>query len=608
MALSKTQYTIRIRDKNLLPQGALTTWTDALISLRMNDVGKWSLTVRADDSLRSFFTRGNGVIITRDLGDGSAPQVICSGPIWDVVRKGTDNTFLLGGPTDDLWLKVRNALPAGGRPYMEQVLMDSPVRYLRLDETSGTVATDSSLSKQNGTYVNAPTLNVAGAIPGDPDTAVTLAAASSQRVTVPGTSAPSGNSPVSLEILFKFAANPAAVQVIACYGDSSVLNHAITLFVDTAGKINVNTGAGSATITSAAAATTGVYHRALITWDGTTLSLILDNAAAVTGTPGTLAIPATPPINIGANNTPASFFSGQVDEFAVYAAALNTTQSAAHYAAFTNTHGTYDTRTGVASTVLIGYVNANLITPVNADRDMTVMSAAADPSVGTSVTGNARYDNLLALLQQLASAGGDIGFRVVQTANGVLQFQVYAPSDKTGNAKFSEALLNLFDYSYELMGPNSNSVEVLGGGTNAGRTAVRVQDATSIANWGLVEGPIVDARDTSDTAIMTQRGQAEVNAQSEAINLSITPRDTDSVTYGRDYNLGDIVAITIDGATITNKVRSVEIKLTTADQEIVTPGIGNPTQGQAAQFLADIRRAQQLDRVQAAINRLNGAV
>jgi hypothetical protein len=66
--------------------------------------------------------------------------------------------------------------------YASTVLADSPIAYWRLGEPSGTTAT-SQTGVHNGTYVNTPTLAVAGAIgQGDADTAVTFAAASSQRV------------------------------------------------------------------------------------------------------------------------------------------------------------------------------------------------------------------------------------------------------------------------------------------------------------------------------------------------------------------------------------------------------------------------------------------
>jgi hypothetical protein len=48
--------------------------------------------------------------------------------------------------------------------YPDAVLADNPVSYWRLDETSGSTATDSK-GANAGTYVNGPTLNQAGALP-----------------------------------------------------------------------------------------------------------------------------------------------------------------------------------------------------------------------------------------------------------------------------------------------------------------------------------------------------------------------------------------------------------------------------------------------------------
>lgn len=608
-------YSIRVRDNNLVPQGQLVGWTAGDIVLRMNDVGKWAFTVRADDALRSLFaTRGAGIIVSVDLGDGFGSRTVMSGPVWLIERTGLDNFYTLGGPTDEWWLRARNCLPQGGRCYMEQILVDSPVRYLRLDETGGTTALDFSTTPLNGTYINAPTLSVTGAIPGDPDTAITLAAASLQRVSVPtvGISAPTftlntGNAPISFAILLKIAAAPASSQYVLDYGNPTRTNHQnMALFVDSAGKLNADVG-GAALLTSAAALTTGVWHLAHLTWDSTNLRLFVDNVQVGTGaTPGAQAIPVSPTLNIGSTTVPGNFFSGSVDEFVAFNAPLSAAQIAAENVAFTQTHGAYDTRSGTASTVIYAYVAANLVSPLNLDRQNARISSAIDTGLGTTVNANARGQNLLALCQQLASAGGDIGFKVTQTANGQLTFSCYQPNDRTANVKFSLDLRNLFDFQYGLGGPISNYTAVWGGGVGTGRAVVPVRDANSIANWGLCEGPILDARDTTDVRTMAGRGQADINANSEQTNLAITPGDVGTIRYLRDYNLGDIVAMTIDGNTITNKIRSVHIELKSpGDQERITPGIGNPSQGDVARWFDSYQARQQvLNRVQQQIQAL----
>lgn len=73
------------------------------------------------------------------------------------------------GPDGRLVAGQRFAGPDG---YAAAVLATNPVSYWRLGEPSSTVAVD-QMGAHNGTYVNAPTLGVAGLLTGDPDTAVT---------------------------------------------------------------------------------------------------------------------------------------------------------------------------------------------------------------------------------------------------------------------------------------------------------------------------------------------------------------------------------------------------------------------------------------------------
>lgn len=604
------QYIIRVRDHNLIPQGAFAQWTDGDIVLRMNDVGKWALTVRADDPLLQYFAvRGAGIIISCDLQDGRGARTVCSGPVWVITRLGLDNEYTLAGPTDEWWLAAREAMPAGGSPYMEVILDDTPTRYHRLDETSGTAAVDISGNGGNGAYIGAPTLGVAGGVAGDPDTSITLAAASSQRVAITTTGFPTGNGALSFEILLKIAANPVASQYLLAYGNATnTLRQDFNVFLDTTGHLNLDLGNGTGIATSAALGL-GVWHHVVAVWDGTVARLFVDNVQT-TNTPGVAqAIPVSPSANIGASPATTLFLSGSVDEYAVYAAALSTAQVAAHFASFSATHAGYDARSGVASTVIRAYVNANMVAPTNTYRALPGLALAADPGIGTSVKGNARDENLLTLLQQLALTGGDIGFKLVQTANGVLTFSVYQPVDRSTSIKFSRDLNNLFDYNYSLAGPIANSVLVRGGGLLAGRTAVRAKDAASITAWGLVEG-VQDARDTSDVPTMQQRGTATVQASTELTNLAVTPGDNATVRYLVDYQLGDIISMVIDGNTITNKIRSVHIELKNpGDQEKVTPGIGTPTQGDVAHwFDAGQARARALALVQQKLNKLSTVV
>jgi len=61
-----------------------------------------------------------------------------------------------------------------GADYDRLVLGDGPIAYWRLGEPSGTNANDETANNRDGTYVNTPTLGVAGNLVGDSDTAVSF--------------------------------------------------------------------------------------------------------------------------------------------------------------------------------------------------------------------------------------------------------------------------------------------------------------------------------------------------------------------------------------------------------------------------------------------------
>ena len=60
----------------------------------------------------------------------------------------------------------------GSSAYPQQILNSSPYVYLRLNESSGTVAVDSSINHRDGTYSGSFILGVPGSLSNDPDTAV----------------------------------------------------------------------------------------------------------------------------------------------------------------------------------------------------------------------------------------------------------------------------------------------------------------------------------------------------------------------------------------------------------------------------------------------------
>lgn len=233
----------------------------------------------------------------------------------------------------------------------------------------------------------------------------------------------------------------------------------------------------------------------------------------------------------------------------------------------------YDVRSGTASTVLRAYVNANLGAGALGPRRVTGMGLQADPLIGTSVTGRARWQPLLELLQELAQKGGGLGFRVRQVSNA-LQFQTYMPVDRSGTIQFSVDKGNLASYAYKAARSAVNYAYVGGGGEGTARTVREAQDSTEIATWRRIER-FVDRRDTTDTTELDQEAAKTLTEGKGETSVTVVPVDLPGSAYLTDYDLGDKVSAVVDD-TITDVIREVKITLTPDGPQRVQPSIGTP--------------------------------
>lgn len=243
----------------------------------------------------------------------------------------------------------------------------------------------------------------------------------------------------------------------------------------------------------------------------------------------------------------------------------------------------YDVRTGPAETIIKQYINYNIGANASGNRQINI-TTDADLARGTNITGRARFQDLLTLSSTLALQGGDLGFKVVQVGNG-LQFQVFQPTDKTNNVIFSPMLGNLLDFEYMDTNPTGNYFIAGGTGTGASRTTSEGGDPNSISIYGRYES-FIDKRDTTATTELQQAIEEAIESDAIQTNLTITPIDTDSMQFGRDYNLGDQVSVVLtqpndaqgDQAelqVIQDVVRQLIITIN-PDGELVQPSIGTP--------------------------------
>jgi hypothetical protein len=257
-----------------------------------------------------------------------------------------------------------------------------------------------------------------------------------------------------------------------------------------------------------------------------------------------------------------------------------------------------DVRTGPCSTVLTGYVAANLGPNAIPTRQHPGLVMAPDPVVGATVRGEARWDaNLLALMQPLAVTGG-IGFQLVRV-NGVLTFQTFLPTDRTTSVAFSIDLGNLAGFEYSSIAPTANYIYVGASGTGTARIIQEFQDSASIAKWGRREGPLASQSDTSSTTVIAQAGKDALTQGQEQAMVSATILEKPTLMYGTHYALGDKVTVQLEGPAatpyavdgrITDILRSVEISLSVDGPQTITPIIGNADRNEVFRLFRAFRQ------------------
>lgn len=237
----------------------------------------------------------------------------------------------------------------------------------------------------------------------------------------------------------------------------------------------------------------------------------------------------------------------------------------------------YDVRTGLAEAVMKAYVNANLGPSAPAARKVAGLTIQADAGLGTSVTGQARFQTLQELLQGLADVSG-LGFTIEQV-DTALQFQVYQPTDRSGFIRLDlqNGRLSKSEYSYAQ--PLVTRTVVGGDGDDAARVFIERTSTDSLEAetlWGRRIETFTDARSTTDVAKLQQSGDEALASDGKTqVSVSISPSDDQTMLFGVDWNLGDKVTVVVGPTELQAVVTEVGL-LVAADGVRVGATVGEP--------------------------------
>jgi Concanavalin A-like lectin/glucanases superfamily len=225
-------------------------------------------------------------------------------------------------------------------PYSQAVLASAPVVYYRLGESFGTMAADSSGHLYHGTYINGPTLGVAGAISGDPNTAVRFNG-STQSMLGPASSAPFELMAFSAECWLKMPPGLPA-GAVAVLGPSGELYSGWLLYLYwdafAAGIDFVLYNAPDLETEVWAEYPIGTFVNdwvhVVATHTGAGRLLYINGVkAAESGVPFTVGYTAHYPFRLGtfAGAHPQFYLNGYLDEVSIYNRALGPDEVAEHY-------------------------------------------------------------------------------------------------------------------------------------------------------------------------------------------------------------------------------------------------------------------------------------
>jgi hypothetical protein len=224
------------------------------------------------------------------------------------------------------------APPATGA-FSEMVQADAPISYWRLGDTGGTFALDSGSGGNPGSLNGGVTAGVTGALGGDPDTAMAFNGATAY-VSV----ADEPNLNLTGDFAIEAWANPNVVnqsQVVIQKGTTTGYTqwqYRLGITGNGYWRGTVFIGTEAYAVTSSVQPVAGRWDHIVYTRSGSTLQLYVNGVPAPTGTASGFLNSSTGMLAIGrAGSNSSAYFSGAIDEVAIYDHSLSQERVQAHY-------------------------------------------------------------------------------------------------------------------------------------------------------------------------------------------------------------------------------------------------------------------------------------
>lgn len=220
------------------------------------------------------------------------------------------------------------------------------------------------------------------------------------------------------------------------------------------------------------------------------------------------------------------------------------------------------TVTGTAESAMHELVDFNMGASALPYRKLPGFVQAGNEGRGELVSKEYRYAPVLEGLSEIALAAG-LGFQVIQRGN-VREFTTYAASDRTKTLRLSVNNRRLKSSVVSIEAPGVTRVIVSAVDNRAGYIAVENEaslDAAAMWNRTIetfaaanMQGAAPEQLIEVGTEPLNESGFTNIAAQAVAI-------DHEQLVYGKDWRLGDLITVEIEGREAVSQVSGLVMKV-----------------------------------------------
>ncbi|QWY83810.1 minor tail protein [Microbacterium phage PermaG] len=227
-----------------------------------------------------------------------------------------------------------------------------------------------------------------------------------------------------------------------------------------------------------------------------------------------------------------------------------------------------DTRTGAAEDLLRQYMAYNIASThalagrLGGFRQFIVLSGVS-LNRGSTITKAPRFQNLLELLQEIASTSL-LGFRMVQVGNKI-EFKVVETRDLRRTIRLDVDAGTLASEETQEQGYSLTRPYVAGQGEGTERKirVVTTPEATaSEGTHGRIIERWINQSQTNEDAVLDTKGLEELADAAGGLSVKAIPSDTTTMRYGYDWREGDWITVLVDGRELDSVVTEAVFSFT----------------------------------------------